>query len=231
MAISSSRTKFEYVCDVLRQRIESGEYAPGQRLNIHDVAQSMNTSDIPVREAIHRLAAEGYVLYMPRVGVIVAQASLDEVRQLLVTLAILEGTITRLAAPHVSAAVLEQLNEIVAAQKEAVCDAQKFGELNRQFHAALWSACQVGALVETASAVKDRIDRQKPFSLFGYVPTRMKRAVAEHEQLLRLLDQRPLPLDRIEAFARWHKLQFVQALGSGELASEVQRAILLPPEP
>lgn len=230
MTLAAGRSKYEYAYDVLRSRIESGEYAPGRRLKIRDVARSLNTSEIPVREAIHRLSAESYIAYSPRIGVLVAQMSLDEIRQLLLTLSVLEGAVTRLAAPHVSPAMIEQLWAFVATQRAALADgdAERFGALNRQFHTLLWSACPVPALTKTAQEVQERIDRQKPFSLFKYTPKkRMRDARVEHEKLLRLLDERPLALDRIEALARWHKFQFLVALGPGDLARDLQRVTLL----
>ena len=47
----------------LRDRILTGVYAPGQKLSIKTIANEMGMSPMPVREAIRRLEAEGWVVY------------------------------------------------------------------------------------------------------------------------------------------------------------------------
>jgi DNA-binding GntR family transcriptional regulator len=227
--MSTMTTRSQEAYDLIRARIESGEYSPGQRLKIRELGQSMNSSDIPVREAIQRLSAEGYISYTPHIGAVVTRIPLDEVLELLLSYAVLEGMVVRLAAAHISPAMLERLQRLVADQRTvaAADDADRFSGLDRQFHLDVMSACPIRALVEVALSVKERIDRQKPFLLMAQVPNRLEQSVKEHEHLLALLAERPLPLDQIEAFSRWHKLQFLVAFGSEELASEARRAQLM----
>lgn len=227
--MSTMATRSQTAYDLIRARIESGEYSPGQRLKIRELGQSMNSSDIPVREAIQRLSAEGYISYTPHIGAVVTRIPLDEVLELLLSYAVLEGMVVRLAAAHISPAMLERLQRLVAEQQVAAAadDADRFSELDRQFHADVMSACPIRALVEVALSVKERIDRQKPFLLMAQVPNRLEQSARDHERLLELLAERPLPLDNIEAFSREHKLQLLIALGSEELASEARRAQLL----
>ena len=193
----------------------------------------MNSSDIPVREAIQRLSAEGYISYTPHIGAVVTRIPLDEVLELLLTYAVLEGTVVRLAAAHISPAMLERLQRLVAEQRIAADrdDAEQFAQLDRQFHFDVISACPIRALVEVATSVRERVDRQKPFLLLAQVPNRLVHSVHEHEHLLALLGERPLPLDRIEATARQHKLSLLVRLASDELASEARRAHLLGEQP
>ena len=222
-------TRSQKAYDLIRARIEAGEYPPGQRLKIRELGLAMNSSDIPVREAIQRLAAEGYISYTPHIGAVVTRIPLDEMLELLLTYAVLEGVVIRQAAAHISPAMLERLQRLIDAQRAAACDddSERFAEFDRQFHHELISACPLRALVEVATGLRERVDRQKPFLLMAQVPNRLKQSLREHEQLLGLLGERPLSLDRIEATARGHKLQLLVSLGSDELASEARRAHLL----
>jgi DNA-binding GntR family transcriptional regulator len=231
--MSPMTTRSQKAYDLIRARIESGEYSPGQRLKIRELGQSMNSSDIPVREAIQRLSAEGYISYTPHIGAVVTRIPLDQVLELLLTYAVLEGTVVRLAAAHISPAMLERLQRLVAEQRVAADrdDAEHFARLDRQFHFDVMSACPTRALVEVATSVRERIDRQKPFLLMARVPNRLEHSVHEHEHLLEMLGERPLPLDRIEAAARQHKLSLLVRLASDELASEARRAHLLGEQP
>src|SRR5215212_5994712 len=146
---ASAPTKFEQAYELVRSRIASGQYAPGERLSFRQLGRELETSDIPVREAIHRLAAEGRVVYRPRQGVVVADVTLGQVHELLLPYAILEGAITRFAARHVSPDIVEQLGEIVAAQRTAIAadEARAFAKLGVRFHDVLFALCPARGLV------------------------------------------------------------------------------------
>lgn len=49
----------QWVYRNLRQAIMSGRLPPGQPVTIHGIAQNLSVSAMPVREAIHRLVADG----------------------------------------------------------------------------------------------------------------------------------------------------------------------------
>jgi DNA-binding GntR family transcriptional regulator len=225
---ATAPTKFEQVYEAVRARIEAGEYPPGRRLSFREIGQALDASDIPVREAIHRLAAEGWVTYRPRHGVVVAGLTLAEIHELFLPHAILEGAVTRLAARHVSPSVYEQLAGIVDEQRAAAAaDATaRFAELSVRFHDVLYAVCPARGLVESTEAIVRRTFRLRQITPGMYTPGRMAARIAEHEQLLRLLDERPLNLDRIEAYARRHKLRFFLNVVEGDLAAEVRRAEL-----
>jgi DNA-binding GntR family transcriptional regulator len=224
----SAPTKFELVYELVRARIDSGEYAPGRRLSFRALGRECATSDIPVREAIHRLAAEGRVVYRPRQPVVVADVTLGAVHELLLPAAILEGAITRLAARHVSPDVVEQLAEIVAGQRAAAASDEPaaFARLSVRFHDLLAALCPARGRVDTAESIRERTRGLRQISPSMYTSQSMAERLAEHELFLRLLDERPLNLDRVEAFARGHKLRFFLAIVEGESAAEVRRAEL-----
>ena len=58
----------------LRERILSGAYSPGFRLVIDSLADELEVSTLPIREAIRRLEAEGLVVFRPNAGAQVAPA-------------------------------------------------------------------------------------------------------------------------------------------------------------
>ena len=94
-------SKQERTYAILRSRILDGTYGPGQRLVIDALARDLDVSPMPVREAIRRLEAEGWLTYQRHQGAQVAP--LDEAgwMEALTTLAVLEGYATALerAAP------------------------------------------------------------------------------------------------------------------------------------
>ena len=81
----------------LRERILVGDIEPGGRINVRQLEQHFGVSHIPIREAIHRLEAEGLVVNVPRRGAIAAGVSLKELDEIYDLRRILEPTRRRTA--------------------------------------------------------------------------------------------------------------------------------------
>ena len=86
------------VAERLRVAIDSGELAPGARLNEVELCNDMGVSRTPLREAIRSLATEGLVELQPNRGAIVSVISREDVTEILPIMASLEGLGGRLAA-------------------------------------------------------------------------------------------------------------------------------------
>lgn len=71
----------ENVADTLREQIFSGALLPGTRLSQADVAQELQVSRTPLREALHKLEAEGLVVTKANRGMSVAPAPLSQVEE------------------------------------------------------------------------------------------------------------------------------------------------------
>jgi GntR family transcriptional regulator, rspAB operon transcriptional repressor len=69
------------VLQVLRDSILSGVFVPGQRLNTSELAQKLDVSVAPVRDALNRLQSEGLIEIRPRSGTFVSEISPREVRE------------------------------------------------------------------------------------------------------------------------------------------------------
>ena len=85
------------VYDVLRQRIATRQYAPGDRLTEADIAKEFGISRTPVRQALHRLAVEGLVEVKNGVGIRVSEvddAELQDIYELRMSLAALIGKLS-----------------------------------------------------------------------------------------------------------------------------------------
>ncbi len=78
-AAGRSGNVVEAVADSLREQIVSGALAPGMRLSQADVARELQVSRTPLREALHKLEAEGLVVTQANRGMSVAPAPLYQV--------------------------------------------------------------------------------------------------------------------------------------------------------
>lgn len=87
-----AETPYEF----LLNRILLGEYAPGTNLVERDIAQELDVSRTPVREALLRLKLEGLVKIIPRGGIFVAEASVQLIREVTEVRLVLEEYLAHL---------------------------------------------------------------------------------------------------------------------------------------
>jgi len=101
-----SGSKSEQAYSWIRERISRHEYGPGYRLVLGPIAESLDMSVVPVREAIRRLEAEGLVTFERNVGARVTLVDETEYVFAMQTLGLVEGAATSLSAPLLTAADL-----------------------------------------------------------------------------------------------------------------------------
>jgi DNA-binding GntR family transcriptional regulator len=204
-------SKQERTYALLRERIVDGTYGPGHRLVIDALARELSVSQMPVREAIRRLEAEGWVTYVRHQGAQVAPIDTASWTEAMTTLAVLEGFATALAASHVTAADLLELRSIDAQMESAMeeMDVRAFSERNQVFHERLYARCPNAQLRRELAAIQERVNTLRS-SIFVYIPTRGRTSIAEHERLLSLIEAQAAPLE-VELAAREHKLHTVAA--------------------
>jgi len=207
LATRTAVNKQERTYEILRDRIHSGVYAPMARLNIDALARELGVSPIPVREALRRLEAQGWVQFKPNAGAIVSPVDSTSWEQAMVALAILEGAATAEAQRHLRKSDFTRLRKI-AMDMESQDDPVRFGKLNRRLHEVIVARCGNDCLLDLLRQTRDRLDRVGS-TMFAYLPERTAEAAREHARLIELLANGD-PAE-VEHYARWHKLQMVEA--------------------
>jgi len=81
----------------IKNLIITGKYEPGKRLTEEELANTLNISRTPIRQAIHQLQFEGLVTQLKK-GVIVREFTKKDIEQIYNLRAVLEGYATREAA-------------------------------------------------------------------------------------------------------------------------------------
>lgn len=190
----------------IRQHIISGELNPGDRLTLPTIAEALEISVVPVREAVRRLEAEGLATFERNIGARVARIDEKSYRDSMETLAYLEGVATGLAAPYLSVDDLLKADAINQQMKELITDLDpvKFTHKNQEFHLVLFDRCPNRRIVELVHAEWSRL-RNLRASTFSFVPERAHESVKEHEQILNAL-QPATSKDTVEKVAREHVL-------------------------
>jgi DNA-binding GntR family transcriptional regulator len=204
MKAADSKAGIAY--DYLDSRILDGTYGPGFRLIIAEIARETGLSNIPVREAISRLEAEGLVETRPNVGARVVRFTETEHRQSMSLLARIEGFATAESAPHITEEDLAEARVINARSAESLknYDPMRFSRLNKEFHEVFFRRCPDIHLRSLLTAELQRLDLIRR-SVLRTLPGRPEESIKEHEHLITLIESRSSS-DEIEAYACQHRL-------------------------
>lgn len=218
MAAPTAPSRVELAYATIRERIINGSYGPGYRLVLDELAREIGSSPVPVREAIRRLEAEGYVEFQRHVGARVASFDEHEFEQAVQVVAVLEGFATALAAPHMRRADIARARKINERMRAALTDIDpmQFSALNREFHFVIYDRCPNAHIRSLLDAQWSRLDTIRR-SVFAFVPGRARSSVAEHTEIVDLIAM-GAPAERVEQVARAHKLHTAGAMASATSA-------------
>lgn len=133
-------TKLEIVFNVLRENIVNGNLEPGTRLILKTIANDLGVSEIPVREAIRMLEAQGLVTMTPHAGAQVSKFNVNDIREIAEIRGLLEGYAIRTAIPFIKGEVLSTLNAIIDEMRRFIEGAENidYAALNRKFHQTIY---------------------------------------------------------------------------------------------
>src|SRR6478609_8337003 len=120
------RSKKDATYDLLHTAIIRGEFAPGARIVIDDLAAQMGVSPIPVREALQQLQADGFVVIEPYVGATVTEIQASLVEEIFALLEATEVTSGRAACVRMSEDDLGEVERILREMDSAVQDLDRF---------------------------------------------------------------------------------------------------------
>src|SRR4026207_591972 len=171
----------ESIADSLRADILRGRLKSGQPLKQDEIAAQFGVSKIPVREALVQLKAEGLVNFYPNRGAFVSDLSAAEADEIYVMRIALETAVLARAIPNLTVAHLKHAKEILDSidREENIA---KWGELNWEFHATLYSPAALPRLMDTIRTLHSNIARYLVLYLAGLAY--QKKSQKEHRAIL-----------------------------------------------
>ena len=208
---SSSKQERAYLS--IRKRIADGTHAPGSRLIAERIARDLKISPVPVREALRRLEAEGFVDFERNIGARVRTLDTDAWVEALEVIAGLDGYVMRLALPFIGKTDVDASRR---ANKEMLRVIRQGGPeqiklANQAVHQPLTIRCPNRQLTDLLSSSWTRLYLNVQGSVFLYRPDLARLQVEEHEALLRMIEEVASP-EVIEMAVRDHTLGLVDAL-------------------
>lgn len=209
---ANSLSKADQAHQHVLHSITTGQYKPGDRLVLSTIADELNMSVVPVREAIRRLQTDNLVEFQRNIGATVSGIDPVEYRHTMETLAVVEGYSTALCAPLVTEKALDTAREINTKMRTLVdgeFEPEQFTKLNEQFHLALFDDHPNPHILDLIHRGWNRLAALRS-STFTFVPARAALSVDEHDELLALVADQA-DFDVIETAARNHRLNALNA--------------------
>lgn len=216
--IQRSKSLYEQTYEALRASILAGDWASGDRIIETQLAQRLQVSRTPIREAMRQLQKEGLVTADVNGGLRVTAISVADAIQLYDCRLVLEQLAVTSACEHMSSTQLEQLEQYVV-QAERLMQAHspqpssaQLLELDYQFHRAIAESSGNRWLVSLLDQVFDKM------TLLRIQTTRQNPDVLEirieHRQIYAAIAQRDadLALQAIRDHLVASKARVVQAV-------------------
>lgn len=177
--------------DVLEGRLRSGEWIRQER-----VAREQGASQMPVREALKQLVAEGILEHVPYKGVRVVEFTAEDVEDLYACRLFIEGMSARHAAEQITD---EEVAELESLRRRMLAltmpdELPEYRELNRSFHSLIYAASRRSFLARTLAqlwaAFPTMLWSNIPHAATASAPGRDEADEEEHAEIVRALAAR-----------------------------------------
>ncbi len=182
------RTLAVDVADALRDMILTGELLPGSRPTQGELATLLGVSTMPIREALLRLAAEGFVELESNRAFTVARTTREDVRDVYWVHATLAGELASRACAQADAELVQALHSASEAflDAQSVGDAEGLGAANWSFHRAINRAAGAPKLLLMLRTTLRFI----PGRFYALVPEWAPESVRGHDAIFGALERR-----------------------------------------
>ncbi len=170
--------------DALKKRIQEALLKPGTFLSERQLASQLGMSKTPVKAALERLEAEGFIAVSPQQGIVVLDLSVHEiVDQFEIRLA-LESFVLRSVAGRLNDDQACRVRDNLEAQQQAAAAEDIFGsvELDAEFHALFCEFLGNQEIVRVMSQLREKIHRVIT-RVFGRDVARLAKCLAEHRAI------------------------------------------------
>lgn len=177
----------------LKEKLSRCEYRPKERIYAHRIAEEIQTSRTPVREALGRLVQEGLVRKDGGWGYAVRELTSQEIRDLFNVRQALEMEAARAAVSRITAAEISRIEKLLALTtrhlgRERIDD---FVKVSREIHLAIVRASGNELLISLLASLHEQI-QVLGYQLNARNHARSPQVLAENTAIVDALKQRDL---------------------------------------
>ncbi|MBN1552074.1 GntR family transcriptional regulator [bacterium] len=143
--------------DEIKRRILTTEIAPGARIREDLIAEELQISRTPVREAVNQLIIDGFIISLPRRGVYCIELTEDDINNILDVRCSLEVLAVRDCVRHMTEKNFQKMVEVNSLFKRSVDigDIDEISKNDNEFHRLLADFSQNMMLIKLLGQVRD----------------------------------------------------------------------------
>jgi DNA-binding GntR family transcriptional regulator len=202
------KTISQSIHDYLRESILKNELKSKQRINEKEIADLFQVSRTPVREAVVRLAAEGFVEIISHREAVVKEVSYKELKEIFQVLGVLDKLAAGLIVEHIKLPELTQLEKMTNRLERAyiVSEVEKFIELNYSIHETLWDSLKNknDFLMKELNYCANQVKMcSYPLTSTFKNPKTMKRSMIAHKEIIEALKSKDKKNLEIITYDHW----------------------------
>lgn len=186
------RTKAQAVYEQLRDWIVHGELRPGEAVDQERLAEALNVSRMPLRQALLMLESDRLIERQPHHTAVVTRLSESDIKDVYGARSVLEGLLAEMGARALDDRLLASLTETSAEMAAAVeqGNGAQFVALDRRFHLLLYEASGYPRTIEILEQLRSASERYVHF--YASDTPGAARSLVEHEAILAACrDQQP----------------------------------------
>ena len=172
---------------LILEAIDTGIYKPGDRLVESELAERFGVSRTPIREALQRLETQSLLTRDGR-SLIVASLDHNQLAELYVVRAELEGLAARLAARHAAEEEMRVLRDMVEEDRALRHNPGALSRANRRFHKQIHLASHNRYLVQQLDLVYRSMALLATTSIGA--AGRGEQTLAEHDAIVSAIEAR-----------------------------------------
>jgi len=184
------KTLSQLIYNHLKDAIINNELKANQKINEKEFAQLFEISTTPVREAVLRLGAEGFVTINSHREAVVKEISYEELKEIFQVLGFLDSLGMTLATDNLSPEDLKELEDLTK-EMERHCNISsldKYIAINQDIHKKIWECIPNRFLQATLHYVNNQMLRYNYARLYAFrKPGVLKKSLKEHKEILRAL--------------------------------------------
>lgn len=178
----------DYAYSNIKESIITGELKPGEPIVEKQLAQVLEISRTPLREALHRLELEELVVRQMNGRLKVASISVQEVKEIFAVRGKLEGLVIAHATENATAKDIDYLQTILEMIKNSFKEGQIEGILyyGSEFHSFIYELSKNKTAVKILYQLNDHINRYRRM-ISNHNINRFEKSISEHEQMIKCM--------------------------------------------
>ena len=221
-----AKTLSQSIYNYLKEAIITNDLKANQRIIEKEIAEKFGVSTTPVREALLRLSAEGYVSIDSHRKTLVKEISYQELEDIFKVMADLDVIAISQVVDHVQPKHIKELEELTMQmeQKAKSNDIEKYLGFNTTIHKKIWNILPNKVLQKTIEFVHSQLLRYTYSRIIAYMePAVLKQSLQEHKKILRALENKDKRTLKTLIRSNWSLLLDLETKESGKLKIKKQR--------